>query len=200
MTWQGRLSAFGVVVALLLAMEDMLSPAIALPLLVLTVGLAWRFTDGFWKTVAFGVVGGAIAGILIMGPGFRIAMRVVAIMDPTQTPEFSVGGTLFVIVGIGGIMGGVLGIAGNLIRKVVPITSVVLAGVVLAGTEMAMLLLEADLRAEFFELGAGPWVNISMFGVIALGYGIAAMVIAESIERKTAKGSRGVIEEKKVPA
>ena len=200
MDWKGKLAALGVAAALLVNIEDLLPPTVGLPLLVLAVIVAWRFTNGFWKTVAFGIVGGAIAGAVLMGPGFRLAMRVVAIMDPVRTPEFSVGGTLFIIVGIGGVLGGVIGIAGNLIRKAIPITSVVAAGVVVALIEMTMLLIEADLREEFVELGAGPWVNVPMFGLIVLGYGIAAMAIAEYMERQALDRKPAVAESEKVPA
>lgn len=200
MTWQGRLAVVGVIVAIVLATQDMLAPVVALPLLAVAVALAWWFADGFWKTAAFGLVGGVIAGVLIMGPGFRLAMRVVAIMDPIRRPEFSVGGTMFIIIGIGGIFGGIFGIVGNLIHKVFPLTSFVKSGVVLAGLFMTILLFNSDLRAEFFELGGGPWVNIPMFGFFALGYGIAAMAFAQRAEERTTGGIPAVIEENKVPA
>lgn len=200
MTWQGRLAALAVAVGVLVNIEDLVVPQIGLTLLLVAVGLAWRYTDGFWRTVAFGIVGGALAGVVIMGPGFRLAMRVVAIMDPIRTPEFSVGGTLFIIVGIGGILGGAIGIAGNLLRRAIPINSVIAAGVVLALVEMAMLLSEADLRAEFFELGGGPWVNVPMFGLFVFGYGIAAMAIAEYMERQALGRKTAVTEKEKVPA
>lgn len=200
MTWQGRLAVVGVIVAIVLAMEDVLAPVVALPLLAVAVALAWRFTDGFWKTVAFGLVGGVIAGVLIMGPGFRLAMRIVAIMEPTKTPEFSVGGTLFIIIGIGGIFGGILAIAGNLVRKAAPITSVVVSGVVLSALMMALLLVESDLRAEFTDLGGGAWVNVPMFGFFVLGYGIAAMFIADYMEKQATARKPPVIDVEKVPA
>ena len=187
MTWQGRMAGFGVVAAVILAMQDVLIPAIALPLLAAAAALAWWLTVGFWNTVAFGLAGGVIAGALIMGPGFRVAMRVVAIMDPIRTPEFSVGGTFFIVVGIGGILGGVMGIVGNLIRKAASIASVVIAGVVLGAFEMTILLIDSGLREEFFELGGGPWVNILMFAVFAFGYGIAAVRIADRLEHRASK-------------
>lgn len=187
MTWQGRLAALGVVAAVILATQDILIPAIALPLLVATAALAWWLTDGFWRTVAFGLAGGVIAGLLIMGPGFRVAMRVVAIMDPIRTPEFSVEGTGFIIVGIGGMLGGVMGIVGNLIRKAGSIASVVVAGVALGALDMTILLIDSGLREEFFELGGGPWVNIPMFAVFACGYGIVAMTIADRLEHRRTK-------------
>ena len=197
MDWKGRFAAFGVVAAALLAIEDMLVPAIALPLLVLAIALAWRFTEGFWRTVAYGLVGGAIAGLLIMGPGFRLAMRVVAIMDSARTPEFSIEGTFFFIIGIGGIFGALISAFGNLIRKSAQVTSVAVAGVVLGTVQMIMLLGDPGLRQEFFELGAGPWLNIPMFGLIALGYGVAAMRIAGLLEHKA--NSREVVAREDVP-
>jgi hypothetical protein len=112
-------------------MEDVLAPAIALPMLALTVGLAWRFTAGFWKTVGF--------------------------------------------------------------------ASVVVAGVFLAAIEMSMLLLESDLRQEFVELGGSAWVNIPMFGVIALGDSLAAMVIPDPMEARTDNRNRAFIDKEKVP-
>ena len=200
MTVRGKLAAFGVVLTVILNMEDLVTPSVGLPLLLVAVLLAWRFTEGFWKTVAFGLVGGVIAGALIMGPGFRLAMRVVAIMEPTRTPEFSVGGTLFIIIGIGAIFGGVFAMAANLIRRAIPITSSIAAGVVLSVLVMTMLLIEADLRAEFTDLGAGPWVNIPMFAIFVFGYGIAAMAIADYMEKQAASRASDVVETEKVPA
>lgn len=200
MTVRGKLAAFGVVLTVILNMEDLVTPSVGLPLLLVAVLLAWRFTEGFWKTVAFGLVGGVIAGALIMGPGLRLAMRVVAIMEPTRTPEFSVGGTLFIIIGIGAIFGGVFAMAANLIRRAIPITSSIAAGVGLSVLVMTMLLIEADLRAEFTDLGAGPWVNIPMFAIFVFGYGIAAMAIADYMEKQAASRASDVVETEKVPA
>lgn len=54
MDWKGRFAAFGVVAAALLAIEDMLVPAIALPLLVLATRL-WRCSHGHrWLSGAQG--------------------------------------------------------------------------------------------------------------------------------------------------
>jgi hypothetical protein len=194
------LAALGVVGAVVLNMEDLVSPTIGLPVLMAAVLLAWRFTEGFWKTVAFGLVGGVVAGALIMGPGFRLSMRVVAIMEPIRTPEFSIEGTLFIIIGIGGIFGGIFALVGNLIRRVFSIKSAIASGVVLAALVMTTFLSETDLRAEFTDLGGGPWVNIPMFAIFVLGYGIAAMAIAEYMERQAAGRDTSVVEPEKVPA
>ena len=198
MTWKGKLAAVGVVVAVLLGVNDIPEGPIALVVVAAAVGLAWRFIDRFWKTVAFGVAAGAVAGLLILGPGLRIAMRVVAIMDPVQTPEFSFGGTMFIVVGIGGIFGGIFGIIGNLIRKAAGIKSVIAGGLILGTLFMTTLLLDSGLREEFFELGAGPWVNIPMFAVFTFAYGIAAMAGAAHLALQTGKPAVTMKEE--VPA
>jgi hypothetical protein len=39
-----------------------------------------------------------------------------------------------------------------------------------------------ELSQEIFDLGLGAWVNIPLFGLIALGYGIAAMAVADRVE------------------
>jgi len=161
--------------------------------------LVWRFYDGFWKTVVSGLMGGAVAGLLVLGPGFRLVMRAVAIMDPLQPEEFTIGGTFFIVVGIGVVLGGVNGLVANLLRKVFGIRSAVLAGTLLAAIVMVNLtFFSGDLSRELFDLGISPWINIPLFSVVALGYGIAAMAIADLAER--AMFERRDMEKAKVPA
>lgn len=105
-------------------------------------------------------------------------MRIVAIIDPIETPEFTVGGTMFIVVGIGGMFGGVLGVVGNLLRKAVGLGSTFVSGAILSVIVVGSLVPDSDLREELVELGAGPWVNISMFGLVALAYAITAMRLA----------------------
>jgi hypothetical protein len=97
-------------------------------------------------------------------------MRVVAIVDPVRSPEFTVGGTLFIIIGIGGVMGGIFGVIGNVARSGSAAPPVA-AGLVPALLVMVMIGLDSELRSEIVELGAGPWLNVPMFGAAALGYG-----------------------------
>jgi len=39
-----------------------------------------------------------------------------------------------------------------------------------------------DISREIFELGISPWINIPLFGLVSLGYGIAAMAVADRAE------------------
>ena len=198
MNWRGALAAIAVVVTALATLNGATGP-FGLVLLILAVAAAWRYTPRFWSTLVRGLVGGAIAGVLILGPGFRIAMRVVSIMDPIRPAEFTMEGTVFIVVFVGAMIGGVLGACGLLVRSALAVRSSVLAGVSLGVATIGLLLLTpGDIRTEFFELGGGPWVNIPMFGVFAVAYGIAAMAIADRLVRRGRARVRG--DQQKVPA
>jgi hypothetical protein len=157
---------------------------------------AWRYVPGFWRTIMFGALGGIVAGVLILGPGFRLAMRVVAILDPIRTPEFTVGGTLFIIVGVGVMLGGLIAVVAALIRRAFALS---VTGTALGMTAllMGLLLLAPDLRSEFVELGAGPWLNIPMFTSVALLYGTVANRLTDRFQRRRA--AEGVAELVEVP-
>lgn len=199
MSWQAKTAAGAILVGSYVAMGDFVSGDIGLVLILLAAVAAWRYVDGFWRIVVAGLVGGAVAGLLILGPGFRLAMRAVAIMDPVHPEEFSVGGTLFIVVGIGAIMGGITGLTAHLARRAFGIASAVVAGSLLAVLEMAGLtFLSGDVSRELFELGISPWINIPLFGLFTLGYGIAAMAVADKAE--AAMFSRSRKEREKVPA
>ncbi|CAN5330864.1 MAG: hypothetical protein ACR2JP_06140 [Acidimicrobiia bacterium] len=103
------------------------TPPLAIALVTLLTGAGLLLMPGFLRTVGAGVVGGAIAGILVLGPGMRLAMRVVAIADPIRSPEFTIGGTIFLILFAGVMMGTGLGIATALLarsRRLPPATAV----------------------------------------------------------------------------
>jgi hypothetical protein len=143
----------------------------------------WRYVPGFWRMVLSAAIGGVIAGLLVLGPGFRVAMRVVAIMStrPTIVPEFTIGGTLFIVVFVGAMLGGTFAVAAALIRRAFGLSAPVTAGL-MAVALIGMLLLDTGLRGEFVELGAGPWFNIPMFGGVVFAYGLAANRIMDRVE------------------
>jgi hypothetical protein len=138
-------------------------------------GIVWRWIPGFWKTVGSGAAGGALAGLVILGPGFRLAMRMVAIMDPVRRPEFSLGGTIFIMIMVGVLMGVLLGITGVLINRAVNVRSPKAAGGLLGLLTVGVLVGNSGLRSELVGLGAGLWLNLAMFGTVAFVYGIATM-------------------------
>ena len=170
----------------------------ALLLLGTGVALGWWLVPDFWKVAAYGAISGLAAGLLILGPGFRAAMRLVAILDPVRTPEFTVGGTLFIIVGVGGGMGAIFAIAGAMLGKGFGLPWAA-AGLIPAALVMAIIAFSSDLRGEILGLGAGPWVNIPVFGGVALGYGLASMRIVSGLERRKEQ-KKAVMGDVRVPA
>ena len=162
------------------------------------VALGWWLVPDFWKVAAYGAISGLAAGLLILGPGFRAAMRLVAILDPVRTPEFTVGGTLFIIVGVGGGMGAIFAIAGAMLGKGFGLPWAA-AGLIPAALVMAIIAFSSDLRGEILGLGAGPWVNIPVFGGVALGYGLASMRIVSGLERRKEQ-KKAVMGDVRVPA
>jgi len=199
MRWQARVA----VVTGLLIVEFSTRDAIPFPwglvLVLVVVALIWLFYDGFLRTVAGGLVGGAVAGLLVLGPGFRLAMRAVAIMDPVHPEELTIGGTLFIVVGIGAVLGGIQGATANLVRTAFNIRSAVLAGSLLAVIVMVNLaFFSGEVSDELFHLGITPWINVPLFSLVALGYGIAAMALADLAEGVIFPQRR--IEKSKVPA
>ena len=170
MRWKPALGALLFIAAIPLAVSELVGPVWSMAVVLVGIGAGWLMVPGFWANSLYGAIGGVMAGLLVLGPGLRIAMRVVAIIDPVRSPEFTVGGTMLIIIGVGVMMGGIFGVIGNVARSGFDIPSGA-AGLVPALLVMLMIGLDSELRSEIVELGAGPWLNIPMFGAVALGYG-----------------------------
>jgi len=186
-----------VAVAVTIVASGLISIFLGGPTWVVTlvaVAVGWRFVPGFWRTVGLGALGGAVAGAAVLGPGFRLAMRVVAILDPVRHTEFTVGGTLFILIGIGLIVGGSFGLMAALLRKAFTLSGPVMA----VGTTvviMGLLLADTGLRGELVDLGAGPWLNIPMFGAVIFFYSLVTNRLIDRLaERKTSTPPREPVE------
>jgi hypothetical protein len=184
MSWKPALGALFLIAAIPLAVSELLGPVWSMAVVLIGIGAGWLLLPGFWRSSLYGAIGGVMAGLLVLGPGLRIAMRVVAIIDPVRSPEFTVGGTMFIIIiGVGVVMGAIFGVIGNIVRGGFNIPSRG-AGLVPAVLVMLMLGLDSELRSEIVELGAGPWLNIPMFGAVAIGYGALWTRVVTRLERK----------------
>ena len=183
MRWKPALGALLVIAAIPLAVSELLGPVWSMAVILMGIGAGWLLVPGFWRSLLTGAIGGVVAGLLVLGPGLRIAMRVVAILDPVRTPEFTVGGTIFIIIGVGVMMGGIFGVIGNIARVGFNIPSRG-AGLVPAVLVMLLIGLDSELRSEIVELGAGPWLNIPMFGAVAVGYGALWTRVVTRLERR----------------
>jgi len=161
-------------------------PIVVVALLGMAVLVSWRLVPQFFLTIVVGAFAGAMAGAVILGPGFRIAMRIVAVLEPTRITEFTVGGTFFIIAGIGGVLGAMIGLASVLIRRGLGLAR--LGGAVVATTlVMAFLVADSELRSELFGLGVGGWMNAPMFGAIAACYGYATQRLWEKFKEVAIK-------------
>lgn len=183
MTWQAKAATLTLLLVANFAAVDVFPAPWGIVLVLVVLAVTMRYYTGFWKAVAGGLIGGAVAGLLILGPGFRLAMRAVALMDPFHPEEFTLEGTFFIIIFIGGIFGAIQAATAHLARRAFGIDSAVIAGLLLATFVMVQLtFFSGEVSQEIFDLGAGAWVNIPLFGLVTLGYGIAAMRIASRVE------------------
>jgi hypothetical protein len=183
MSWKPALGALCFIAAIPLAVSELLGPVWSMAVVLIGIGAGWLLVPGFWRSLLTGAIGGVVAGLLVLGPGLRIAMRVVAILDPVRTPEFTVGGTMFIIIGVGVVVGTIFGVIGNIARVGFNIPSRG-AGLVPAVLVMLMIGLDSELRSEIVELGAGPWLNVPMFGAVAVGYGALWTRVVTRLERR----------------
>jgi formate-dependent nitrite reductase membrane component NrfD len=107
-------------------------------------------------------------------------MRVVAILDPARTPNFTWEGTLHIILFVGGVAGALFGVLTALLRR---ITTPRVAVTVVVITLMGLLVAPEEPRTEFIELGAGPWVNIPMFIAVVTSFGFVMLGLISRFER-----------------
>jgi hypothetical protein len=164
------------VVAVTIVVSGLMSMMLGGPIWVFSVvaiGVGWRYVPGFWRTMGIGLLGGAIAGAIVLGPGFRLAMRMVAILDPIRSVEFTMEGTVFILIAVGLIMGGVFGLGASLLRRAFRVSGRVMA-LGMTAAIMGLLLADPGLRSEFVDLGVGPWLNIPMFGAVVFLYSLVA--------------------------
>ncbi len=138
------------------------SPLVALAIVAGALLVGWRRIPRFWRSVGRGLVAGGLAGLLVLGPGFRLAMRVVAIADPIRRPEFTIEGTGFLVVGIGLFFGAVTGGWATLVSRGIGLPRWGGAALV-AGVTLVSLFSDGEVIRELTELGGGAWMNVPMF-------------------------------------
>lgn len=183
MRWKPQLGALLFIAAIPLSASGLMGTAWSIAVILIGTGAGWLLVPGYWRSSLHGAIGGVIAGLVVLGPGLRIAMRVVAILDPIRSPESTVEGTMFIIIGVGVVMGGIFGVVGNVVRGGFEIRSM-RAGLFPALLVMLMIGLDSELRNEIVELGAGAGLNIPMFGAVALGYGTLWIRVVTRLEMR----------------
>lgn len=154
-------------------------------LIAVLVFCVWRVPLFGWNMLKGGA-GGAVAGVVVLGPGLRLAMRTVAIADPVRETEFTIGGTLFVVIGLGLVFGAISGSYFVPVGRMLGLWGAKLAILPMVGILM-FLLRDSVLRSELTDLGFGAWMNVPMFSAIAFAYGWAALRFVDRIERGSAR-------------
>ncbi len=148
-------------------------PAVALSVVAVAVAVGWRWVPGFWSAVGRGLLAGGAAGLLVLGPGYRAAMRVVAVLEPTMQPASTVGGTVFIVVGIGGLLGALVTAWASVLARSLALPR--WGGTAVLAVASSLLLLGGrEQRTEIAELGAGPLVNVLLFGGVTVGFALLA--------------------------
>lgn len=153
-------------------------------LIAMIAYLGRKLIPGFYPMLGKGLLAGLAAGVLVLGPLFRGAMRVVNLMDPSKPEEFTIDGTLFIVIFVGAILGTTIGVAMIFFRTALGSgrrVGSLLAGLMVIG----FLLLSPDLRGEVIEFGGGPWVNIPLFFAAGYLYGEAGQWVFDKLRRRT---------------
>jgi hypothetical protein len=147
----------------------LLGPIAALVIVGAGVAIGWRFVPDFWRTLFRAAIAGGLAGVLVLGPGYRLAMRIVAILDASTTPEFTIEGTMFLIVGIGAMFGGITTTWVTLITRAYAARRAV-AVTVLTAVVIGILFIDSEVFREITDLGLGPILNVPMFLGVTVGW------------------------------
>lgn len=142
--------------------EMIVGPFGAMAIIAIGGVLGWRLVPGFFRILFRAAIAGGLAGILVLGPGYRLAMRVVAVLDEATTPEFTIEGTLFLIVGIGAVFGGITTAWVTIITRTFDVRRWVAVSA-LTSIAAGILFVDSEVFSELTDLGLGAFVNVPMF-------------------------------------
>jgi hypothetical protein len=178
-----RLAVIGLPASLLLGALGSAAPGVGtvLPLGVLVVqALVVVYVRRLPRMIISGVVGGGVAGLIALGGGSRLAMRVVALLGGRR--ELTIDGTAFLLIG-GTVMGAIIGISIALALRLWP-SSGRNIGLTIGTLLFGLMLVDGEARTEILHEGPGVWLNAPMFLGFFLGYGAMSAPLVERIERK----------------
>lgn len=132
------------------------------------------------RLVVSGLVGGGVAGLIALGAGSRLAMRVVALTGGRR--EVSIDGTMFLLIA-GAMLGAMIGLTLAGLLRLWRARGLVV-GTVLMVSFGSLLLLGSDTRQELSHEGLGLWLNLPMFLGPFLLYGVLAVRSIRGVETR----------------
>ncbi len=133
--------------------------------------------------IGIGILSGLIVGFLAAGTGGRIVMRIIAIADPDTVTRFTLGGTLFLLLGMGlfgAILGGLAGLLFVAIRRWLPVPGplkgLAFGALLLLGTGWLFFSGGQDENFSDFE---PPLLGVALFASLYLVYGLGVGAVVE---------------------
>lgn len=135
---------------------------------------------------------GVVSGVLVLGLGLRLMMRVAAATSPESAQgrltdadevvgDVTLGGTMFLVLGVG-VLGGMVSVAAwAAFRRWLPERSV-LAGVVAAAVGSGMLARPSGLidpHNRDFVILSPAWLALLMSVAVVLAFGVSFAVLAD---------------------
>lgn len=161
--------------------STMIGLAVLAPLVILMTIGAFVVVPRFARIQVSGMVGGVVTGLVVLGVGLRLAMRLVVLADDVREPVLT--SETFVIIFFGAVVGLMMGPVIAVSQRLWA-PSNALIGAVVAVASMSIFLISPDLRTELFNDGAGPLLNIPLFTATFFAFGASANEVISRIERR----------------
>lgn len=123
-----------------------------------------------------GLLAGGGLGLIALGGGMRVAMRLVALSGGRR--EVSLGGTVFLLVG-GAMIGAVTGLGIAAALRAWPKAGRI-PGLAVAGFLYLGIVVDSETFQEFLHEGFGGWMNFPLFvlPLAAYGWWIGSLIAA----------------------
>ncbi len=150
--------------------------------LLLMLGFALVYVRRIPRLVLSGLIGGGLAGLIILGGGSRLAMRIVSLTGGRR--EMTIDGTAFLLI-FGAFAGANLGLilaAAGRMRRYRVRSAVLVVGAL--GAIGFFGLFGPEVRDEIFHEGLGVWLNAPLFLSLFPAYAWGAVRAIRYLEQR----------------
>jgi hypothetical protein len=175
-------------IAIVASPAALIAGAVGLPWLriVLPIGtlalwvLVLAYVRRLPRLLLSGLIGGGVAGLVALGAGSRLAMRLVSLLGARR--EMTIEGTSFLLL-MGLIFGAMVGVSIAAALRAWPGARRTI-GTIVGLALFAGITLDSVAFNELMHDGAGGWVNFPLFLAFPMAYGWAATRLIERVERR----------------